>query len=80
MEKELTSKHGNRIACVDCPYCKKYVHRTFYTSNDLSYWAPIYCKKFKIKFTPGQLGQKCQAKDPEKAMREDYLSKHQFDK
>ena len=70
LEKELTEQNGNRLRCLDCPYCKKYIHRTFYTSNALSYWAPIYCRKFKIKFMSGQLGQRCQAKDPKKAMRE----------
>ena len=70
LEKELTEQHGKRLPCVECPYCKKYIHRTFYTSNALSYWAPIYCRKFKIKFISGQLGQRCQAKDPKKAMRE----------
>lgn len=70
LEKELMEQYGERLLCLDCPYCKKYIHRTFYTSNELSYWAPIYCRKFKIKFASGQLGQRCQAKDPKKAMRE----------
>ena len=75
IEKELVEQHGERLLCLDCPYCKKYVHRTFYTSNTLSYWAPIYCRKFKIKFDAGQLGQRCQAKDPKRAMRESSISK-----
>jgi hypothetical protein len=75
LEKELTEQNGQRLLCLDCPYCKNYIHRTFYTSNALSYRAPIYCRKFKIKFAPGRLGQRCQAKDPKKAMREKHISK-----
>jgi hypothetical protein len=67
LEKELREKYGLRLTCINCTYCKKKLHRPFYTSMQLASYVPTYCRKLKIPL--GSNTTLCQAENPEQAER-----------
>lgn len=49
LEKELRKKHGPRIKCMECKYCKKFRYKVFYNYPGFDQYLPSYCYKFRIK-------------------------------
>ena len=68
-DKQLREEVGERMLCINCPYCKKRYHKPFHTNNHLASYEPIYCRRFKMSLPTGRTLLVCQANDPRKAMR-----------
>lgn len=67
-EKQLRRIYGNRLKCMNCKYCKRFLYRPFYYSLQCASYLPSYCKKFRQPL-PHEMNTICIARNPEMAER-----------